>query len=150
MIVASRFEVPEGRAAAFEPAAQLSDFVGEFPRTDDRYQMSPYRHGWLLGFTGSRNSLGHVDLATGRTQVFDAGADTPLQEPCFIPRRADAPEGDGYIVQTATRAKEMRTDVFLFDALHIADGPIATIRLPIRLRPGYHTSWADASRIGVH
>ena len=129
---------------SFASVEQLSDFVGEFPKTDDRYQMSPYRHGWLLGFMGVRNSLAHVDHATGKTEVFEADADTPLQEPCFIPRRPGAAEGDGYIIQAATRAREMRTDVFLFDAHHVAEGPIATIRLPIRLRPGYHGSWADA------
>ncbi len=131
----------------FESATQLTDFVGEFPRTDDRYQMSPYRHGWILGFGGTRNTLGHLDLSTGRTKVFDAGEDTPLQEPCFIPRRPGASEGDGYVIQVATRAREMRTDVFLFEAQDIEAGPFATLRLPIRLRPGYHTSWADGSQI---
>ena len=131
----------------FESATRLTDFVGEFPRNDDRYQMAPYRHGWILGFGGVRNSLGHVDLAAGRTTVYDAGDDTPLQEPCFIPRRPGAPEGDGYVIQTATRISEMRTDVLLYEALDIGQGPVATIRLPIRLRPGYHTRWADAAAI---
>jgi carotenoid cleavage dioxygenase len=144
----TRWTVDMGsNSGELESARQLTDFVGEFPRNDDRYQMAPYRHGWILGFGGSRNSLGHIDLSTGKTSVYDAGEDTPLQEPCFIPRRAGAPEGDGYVIQTATRAKEMRTDVFLYEALDIEAGPIATIRLPIRLRPGYHTSWADGSKI---
>lgn len=137
----------DSNSGAFESAVQLSDFMGEFPKTDDRYQMAPYRHGWILGFGGVRNSLGHIDHATGKTSVYDAGSDSPLQEPCFIPRRPDAPEGDGYIVQLATRISEMRTDVLLFEALDIEAGPFATIRLPIRLRPGYHGSWADGSKI---
>ena len=146
----TRWTVDVGsNAGDFESATQLTEFVGEFPRNDDRYQMSPYRHGWLLGFGGTRNSLGHVDLATGRTQVFEAPLDTPLQEPCFIPRRPGAAEGDGYIIQAATRAKQMRTDVFLYEALQIEAGPIAAIRLPVRLRPGYHGSWADASQLAA-
>lgn len=132
---------------SFEEVTPLTDFVGEFPRTDDRYQMTPYRHGWLLGFDFTRNSLGHVDLATGKTEIWEAPRDTPLQEPCFIPRSANAAEGDGYIVQVATRSKEMRTDVFLFEATRIAEGPIATIKLPLRLRPGYHGSWASEAQI---
>jgi len=134
-------------SGGFESAVQFSDFMGEFPKTDDRYQMAPYRHGWILGFGGVRNSLGHIDHATGKTSVYDAGDDTPLQEPCFIPRNPGSAEGDGYIVQLATRISEMRTDVLLFEALDIEAGPFATIRLPIRLRPGYHGSWADAARI---
>ena len=146
----TRWTVDMGsNAGEFESAVRLSEFMGEFPKTDDRYQMSPYRHGWILGFGGSRNTLGHVDHASGRTAVFDAGEDTPLQEPCFIPRRPDAAEGDGYVIQVATRAREMRTDVFLFEAQEIEAGPFATIRLPIRLRPGYHGSWADGSSIAA-
>jgi carotenoid cleavage dioxygenase len=52
-----------------------------------------------------------------------------------------------YIVQVATRIKEMRTDVFLLDALHIDRGSIATIRRPLRLRPGYHGSWAPSEAL---
>ena len=144
----TRWTVDMGsNSGGFESAVQLSDFMGEFPKTDDRYQMAPYRHGWILGFGGVRNSLGHIDHATGKTAVYDSGPDTPLQEPCFIPRRPDSAEGDGYVVQLATRVSEMRSDLLLFEALDIEAGPIATIRLPIRLRPGYHGSWADAARI---
>jgi carotenoid cleavage dioxygenase len=79
--------------------------------------------------------------------VWNAPADTTVQEPCFIPKSATAAEGEGYIIQVATRVKEMRTDVFLLDALRIAEGPIATIRLPVRLKPGYHGSWAPADAL---
>jgi carotenoid cleavage dioxygenase-like enzyme len=131
----------------FESAVPLTDFVGEFPKTDERYQTEPYRHGWLLGFDPTRSGIAHVDHATGKTKVWTAGPDTSVQEPCFIPRSATAAEGEGYIVQVATRAKEMRTDVFLFDALRIDEGPFATIRLPLRLKPGYHGSWAPREQL---
>ena len=60
-----------------------------------------------------------------------------LQEPCFIPRSKDAPEGDGWIVQVCNRLDEHRTDLLLFDALEIEKGPIATIQRadPAALRP---------------
>jgi carotenoid cleavage dioxygenase-like enzyme len=135
------------RGETFHSAEQLTDYVGEFPRNDDRYQTRPYRHGWLLGFDFARSSLGHVDHGTGKTTVWNAPPDTTVQEPCFIPENAKAAEGEGYIIQVATRVKEMRTDVFLLDALHIDEGPLATIRLPLRLKPGYHGSWAPAERL---
>jgi len=135
------------RGDAFESAEQLTDYVGEFPRVDDRYQTRPYRHGWLLGFDFARSSLGHVDHATGKTKVWNAPPETTVQEPCFVPKRADSAEGEGYILQVATRIKEMRTDVFVLDALRIDEGPIATIRLPLRLRPGYHGSWTPGDAL---
>jgi carotenoid cleavage dioxygenase-like enzyme len=33
--------------------------------------------------------------------------------------------------------------------LDISKGPIATIRIPIRLRFGLHGNWADAADIGL-
>jgi carotenoid cleavage dioxygenase-like enzyme len=134
---------------SFASARRLSDFVGEFPKIDDRYQTEAYRHGWLLGFDPGRRTLAHLDHLTGKTSVWQANENTTLQEPCFIPRSDKAAEGDGYVVQLATRIDEMRTDVLLFEALRLADGPFATIRLPLRLRPGYHGNWASRAQIGA-
>lgn len=137
----------ESNVDEFESETTLSDFIGEFPRSDDRYQMRSYRHGWLLGFTGPRNALAHVDLKAGKTEVWTAPAHMPLQEPCFIPRSTDAPEGDGWIIQAATDGTSMQTLVNLFEATNLSKGPIATIKMPVRLKPAYHGSWADGSKI---
>jgi len=131
----------------FESATTLSDFIGEFPRNDDRFQTKRYRHGWLLGFSGTRNSLGHVDLQSGKTQRWDAPVTSPVMEPCFIPRSPDAAEGDGWIVQALTDSQTMLTEVNLFEATEIAQGPIATVKLPLRLKPAYHGSWCDATLV---
>lgn len=135
------------RREGFESVEQLSAFVGEFPRHDHRYQTRPYRHGWLLGFDSQRGSIAHVDYRSGRTHTWSPDANTSLQEPCFIPRSPTAREGDGYIITVATRIRELRTDVFLLDAQQLEQGPIATLHLPIRLRPGYHGSWAPRSQL---
>lgn len=134
---------------SFESAQRLSEFVGEFPKIDERYQTEAYRYGWLLGFDPGRSTLGHVDHRTGTTSVWQAPGHTALQEPCFIPRSSTAAEGDGYLIQVATRSDEMRTVVFLFEALRIQEGPFATIHLPLRLRPGYHGNWASHQQIGA-
>lgn len=136
--------------------------VGEFPRIDDRYGMQPYRHGFLaqtdmtLPYDAERggsitgmfiNCVGHIDLATGRSDRYFAGATTTLQEPCFIPKSPDAPEGEGYIAVLANRLQEMRSDLLLLDAQHLQDGPIATIHLPLRLRSGLHGNWVGADQL---
>ena len=136
-----------GKSNEFEGTEILSDFIGEFPRNDDRYQMRKYRHGWLLGFGPGRNNLGHIDLLTGKTEQWDAPATTVVQEPCFIPRSPSADEGDGWIAQAATNSQTMLTELNLFEATNVAKGPIATVKLPLRLKPAYHGSWADAKLI---
>jgi len=138
---------------------RLSEIVGEFPRIDDRYAMEHYRHGYMLASNPEKpsefsrmglfmNELAHVDLATGKEKTWWCGPVSSLQEPCFIPKSKDAPEGEGYVVALANRLKEMRSDLLLFDAQRIDEGPMATIRLPLRLRPGLHGNWHTAAELG--
>ncbi|OZD06581.1 hypothetical protein CH275_10250 [Rhodococcus sp. 06-235-1A] len=127
----------------------LSNFQGaEFPRTDDRVQMSEYRHGWMLKLDGPvRNKFAHVDLDRGTTTEWEAeDPRTILQEPCFIPQSSSAEEGEGFLIQAAT-VSESRTDILLFDAQDISRGPLATLKIPVRLKPLYHTSWSDVAEI---
>ena len=147
----------------FESVTKLTETAGEFPRIDDRFTGLPYRYGWMLEMDYKRpvelkggsaggllmNCLCLIDHQTGAEQHWWCGPVSSLQEPCFIPRSADAPEGDGWIVQVCNRLEEHRSDLLLFDALDIAKGPIATIQVPIRLRFGLHGNFAPADQIGL-
>jgi len=145
------------KSETFAATEQLCDLVGEFPRIDDRYAMAAHRHGYMLVADEAQpaqfsraglfmNTLAHVDLATRKTRSWWCGPVSSLQEPAFIPRSAQAPEGSGYIVMLCNRLAEMRSDLLLFDAQHVDEGPIATIHLPLRLRPGLHGNWHPARR----
>lgn len=150
------------RSDEFTSMQRLTELVGEFPRIDDRYATRPYRHGFLLAqdFTrpvelaGGRsaagmmmNLLGHVDHATGRASTWWTGKTTTLQEPAFVPRPGSTAEGDGYLLAVANRLDENRSDLLMFDALHIADGPIAIARLELRLRGGLHGNWTPIAAL---
>jgi carotenoid cleavage dioxygenase len=90
------------------------------------------------------NTLGHLDHATGQTHSWWAGATSSLQEPAFVPKSADSGEGEGWIVAVCNRLDEWRSDLLMFDALRIEEGPLATVRLPVRLRTGLHGNWHTA------
>jgi carotenoid cleavage dioxygenase len=141
---------------AFAKSEQLFELVGEFPRIDDRYATVPHRHGYLLvcdetqpaqfGRVGLfMNTLGHVDIATRKTKTWWCGPTSSLQEPAFLPRHAKAPEGEGYIVMLCNRLDANLSDLLLFDAQHVDEGPIGTIHLPLRVRPGVHGNFHPAS-----
>jgi carotenoid cleavage dioxygenase len=95
------------------------------------------------------NCLFLKDFDTGAEQHWWCGPTSSLQEPCFIPRNATAPEGDGWIVQVCNRLHDASTDLLLFDALEIEKGPIATIEVPIRLRFGLHGNFATSEALGL-
>ena len=147
----------------FEAINRLTDTFSEFPRIDDRFTGRKNRYTWGLevefrrpieavgGSAGGApmNCLFLKDLETGAEQHWWAGPTSTLQEPCFIPRGADALEGDGWIVQVCNRLEDRNSDLLLFDALDIEKGPIATIQVPIRLRFGLHGNFAPSSAIGL-
>ena len=147
----------------FAEINRLTDTVSEFPRIDDRFTGVKNRYGWGLemdmrrpvelkgGSAGGMlmNCLFFKDLETGAEQHWWAGPVSTLQEPCFIPRSRQAPEGDGWIVQVCNRLEEHRSDLLLFDALEIEKGPIATIQVPIRLRFGLHGNFAPSAELGL-
>jgi len=58
-----------------------------------------------------------------------------------VPRSANAAEGDGYLIGTAQRLLESRTDLLILDAQRLAEGPLATVRMPFRLFNQIHGWW---------
>ncbi|TXL70813.1 carotenoid oxygenase family protein [Vineibacter terrae] len=129
--------------------APLSEHVGEFPRLDERFAMLPYRHGYMQGGNvtdpqnprASRNGIVHVDLATGRSQIWDPGPIDVAGEPIFVPRRDDAPEGDGWLLAVVYRGAENRSDLVVLDAANVSAGPVATAHLSHRVPAGFHGNW---------
>jgi carotenoid cleavage dioxygenase len=143
---------------------QLTELVGEFPKIDERYACHPYRHGYFCVMDPTRppqtkggksitglvlNTIGHVDHATGVSKAWACGPNRSIQEPVFIPRREGAPEGDGWLCFLQNDYDEMLSDLVLLDAQHVEDGPVATIHLPLRIRPGLHGNWVGGEQLSA-
>jgi len=129
---------------------QMQDVLCEMPRTDDRYQgAGKYRHGYVICRDPSSTmaggnglgSLGHFDLKTGNAQIWNPGENSGVQEPCFAPRRADSPDGDGYLLVLVNRVAENRSDLAILDAQNVKAGPVAIVKLPVRVRMTFHGMW---------
>jgi carotenoid cleavage dioxygenase len=126
----------------------LDDIDGEFPRVDPRVETRKHRHGWYAADpTGSKtvrlNAIAHLDLQTGKRQVYELDGGDATSEPVFTPRSASAAEGDGWLTAVVYRAGEDRSDLLVFDALDVAKGPIATAKMPRRVPFGLHGNWVN-------
>jgi len=42
------------------------------------------------------------------------------------------------------RRAEHRSDLVILDAQHMDEGPIATVKIPVRLKYGIHGNWVPA------
>ena len=125
----------------------LDDIDGEFPRVDPRYETLEHRHAWYAADPGGSktvrlNSLAHLDLKTGKRQVYELDGGDATSEPVFVPRSATADEGDGWLTAVFYRAGENRSDLAIFDAQDIAKGPVGIAEMPRRMPFGFHGNWA--------
>lgn len=114
----------------------------EMPRTDDRYQGRPYRYGYVIARSMDGSSgIGRFDHETGALDIWQPGEGDGVQEAQFVPRRPDSPEGDGWLLVPVSRVSQMRSDLAILDAQNLAAGPVALLKLPIRVRSTFHGTW---------
>jgi len=135
---------------SYEVETLYPQITGALARQDDRYHTVPYRYGFLNGRDIVSGAAGWAcfDHQARTSKVFSLGPDARLQEMCFVPRKKDAPEGDGYLIGVATRTKENgRADLVLVDTKHLDDGPVATVKLPYRIPDQVHGFWVPGDQL---
>ncbi|MBB5984944.1 carotenoid oxygenase family protein [Sphingobium lignivorans] len=120
---------------------RLLNIPCEMPRTDDRYQGRPYRYGFAIARGKDASGIARVDHQTGAVDVWNPGEGDGVQEPQFVPRSPDAPEGDGWLLVLVSRVSKNRSDLAILDAQNLAAGPVALLKLPVRVRSTFHGTW---------
>lgn len=121
----------------------------EFPRYDERLTGKPYRYALTMALperdtsemTIADTRLYRHNMVEGGTQVHDFGAGHFPGEFVFVPRAGQGSETDGWYMGLVINAAEETTDLVLLDAADFTGAPVATIRLPHRIPPGFHGNW---------
>ena len=113
---------------------------GEFPRIDPRRVGT--RHRFTSGVIDG--GIARWDWDSGRQETFAYGADTWSEEPVFVPRPGGTEESDGWLVATMLNERAARTELAVFDARRIGDGPLARLACPYSLPLGFHGAFAAA------
>ena len=132
---------------------RLHDIPCEFPRLDERRTGLDYRYGYFACDSrndsgtpvGAFNGIGRVDHHSGRIEVYDVGAGCATNEPIFVPRSADAPEGVGYLLANVHDGGRNAGHLVILDAENVAAGPLATAYLDHRVPFGFHGNWKPAN-----
>ncbi len=170
--VAPLFPKPDGQPTGAPPVAKLvrwtfdlghgskrftetplDDHAGEFPRLDERFTAMPYRHGWFQAGQithasrgrEARDGLAHIDHHSGNVGTWFPAEGDMCGEPVFVPRNATAAEGDGFVLSVVFRAETQCSDLAVFDAMNLKDGPLALAHLSHRVPAGFHGNWRDAT-----
>ncbi len=126
---------------------QMSDYGLDFPR------VHPLREGVAVPaiYASTRSdrtksdpfdAIARVDVldAERPTEIWAAAENQFVGEPVFAPRPDAANADDGWVIALVYDGLGVHTDVCIFEASHLAAGPVATIALP--LQPfGFHGAW---------
>jgi carotenoid cleavage dioxygenase len=136
-----RFDLRTGRTRE----ESLDDAVSEFPTIHPGYAGKKHRYvyaavgepGFFL-FSG----LVRTDVQTGSKQTYAFPKGVYASEAPFCPRDGATDEGDGYVVTFTTDVAADSSECQIFDARSLDRGPIARVRLPMRISSGTHAVWA--------
>jgi carotenoid cleavage dioxygenase-like enzyme len=136
-------------AAGAVTEVALDDTAGEFPRFDERFAGTAYRHGWFVGQSLKpgdfrSNLVAHVDLVSGARKTWTLPAGDAISEAVFTHAGPDAAEGEGWLTAVVYRAVEGVSAFVVFDAQAVEQGPIASAKLPRRVPFGFHGQWVRA------
>ena len=123
----------------------------EFPRVDarisgrrNRYVYSVLRQPDPSTPHPLFNAVARYDMETGQRETFTYPAEICAEEHLFVPRPGGTSETDGWLLGTGLDIQRKITQVTIFDAAHLPDGPRAIVRLPYWLPLGFHGNFASA------
>lgn len=131
---------------------QLDDLNVEFclPDTDlygtkTRYSYHQYIPVDL--YTVEFHGLVKYDHESGRRQRYDYGDANFASESPFARRVGGTEEDDGYVTTIVTNANDHTSQCWVFRAQEIERGPMAKVKLPMRVPVGFHAKWVAGDRI---
>lgn len=131
---------PDGRAEIAWTGA-----AAEFPVIDRRRAGRPRRYTWHT--TGDARplsrSLALRDWRSGRLQTCDFGGGHVVEEAAFVPGPG-AGEGEGWLVVPTLNLRRQASELHVFDALRIGEGPICTWRADVALPIGFHGTFVSS------
>ncbi|KAL2140407.1 hypothetical protein VTI28DRAFT_3827 [Corynascus sepedonium] len=137
-----------------DPAVIL-EMPGEMARMDERFLTRPYNKLFCPVVVPGKscpvppivpiglNGYMMLDKSSGKTTLFDPGLRCTVEEPIFIPRSGNAPEGDGWVLGMVQRLDVNRSDLVVLDTNNFVQ-PVAVVQLPFRTKGQIHGNWVDA------
>ncbi len=125
----------------------VSEIQMDLPTIDRRYTGRAHRHAWYT--TLDRNGPYGIEFAgicrfdhvTGAADVWDPGTDLRAGEATFVADPGSGGEGEGWLLSYVYDRTTDTSQLVVLDALDVAAGPVATVKLPVRVPYGFHGWW---------
>ena len=140
-----RLNMTQGTSAV----SRVDEQAMEFPQINRRYWGRNYRYGYSLtigmeeGHVAYDQAPGLIkfDMQTGTSQRHDFAQGVFPAEPFFVPATDATEEDHGYVLSYVYEPSTNTSDLWIMDAANISTGPIAKVKLPVRVPFGFHGVW---------
>jgi carotenoid cleavage dioxygenase len=136
-------------AAGTVTEGPLDDRPCEFPMVDRRRSGSLHTTSWAVSLGGefsAPTSSTLLQYGENGSSVGEASYELPDgdigSEALFVADPDRPQEGGGWLLMAVFRGGTNTSDLAVFDAEAIADGPVAVVHLPDRVPYGFHGSWS--------
>jgi carotenoid cleavage dioxygenase-like enzyme len=132
---------PDGRAGITS-----SGVTAEFPKSDPRRAGLP--RALTVHVAGERpdqplpTGLATWNWDSGTSDYFNFGDTQIVEEAVIVPKPGGSGEAEAWLVAPSINLAEGVTELHVFDAARVADGPAATWRADVALPAGFHGIWA--------
>ena len=125
---------------------ESSGVTAEFPKADPRRAGLP--RALTAHVAGERpdrplpTGLATWNWDTGRSDYFNFGVTQIVEEAVIVPKPGRTEEAEAWLVAPSINLPEGVTELHVFEAGRVADGPLATWRADVALPAGFHGIWA--------
>jgi len=131
---------------------RLDDANIEFPTMNLGRLGRPSRFGYMMHISPEPSLLfdGIVkyDTEKNSSDVYRFGPGRWGSEAPFAPRPSAVAEDDGYLVSFVVDESTGLSEVEILDAADISAGPLARVKLPVRVPIGFHALWVREDQLG--
>ena len=120
--------------------------ICEFPQVDPRLHGLPRKLTAVLSgnspLTPGLTSVSVHNWENGHTDTFNFGLDRMVEEFLFVPKPGSTKERDSWLIGPVLNLKAKATDICVFDAANVSDGPVCIWQADYSWPLGFHGTWA--------
>ena len=121
----------------------------EFPQINRQLWGREYRYGYSLtsgvedGHVAYDGATGIIkfDMQSGEGEHMKLPKGVAPSEPLFVAAEGASSEDEGYVLSFIYEPSTHTSDLWIMDATALARGPIAKVKLPVRVPIGFHGVW---------
>ncbi|CEM00728.1 unnamed protein product [Vitrella brassicaformis CCMP3155] len=140
------------RDGTFRKEPLVTDRSLDFPTVNPRVVTQKHRYVWFcaqseVGPSGPVQAPVKLDVETNERQIWLPEPHEFVGEMVFAPKKAkppypDTPEDEGYLLAYLFNGRDMKSELLIFEARDISQGPIRRLPLQYALPLGLHGQFA--------